>query len=336
MTIVHKIKRGIRHYGGKLTDRLGVMRDLRLIKKCKYGGHGAVVCLVCRNERSRLPFFLKYYRSIGVQEFIIIDNESTDGSQDFLKEEAGVTLFALRFGAFPHKMRYVNYVLDTLAKGSWVLHVDVDEIIVHPLLDKIKIDQFCDLLGQQAITSVWTPMIDMYPDQSASLETYQPGTDYLGYCDRYDRMASYRLKDIGRRFDFRGGPRARLFYSDKLDEAPQCSKTSLLKWEGVRFASEHMTNNSQISKACVIAPLLHFKFFDDFSERARKAVEENQHWNDAAEYRVYLKGNSGAGIWDSLNSEKTRTYQGAYGLLDELFQFADSNIPNHFVKIEDD
>ena len=33
-----------------------------------------------RNERRRLPFFLKYYRDLGVKHFIIVDNNSNDGT----------------------------------------------------------------------------------------------------------------------------------------------------------------------------------------------------------------------------------------------------------------
>ena len=33
-----------------------------------------------RNERLRLPYFLKYYRDHGVNHFLIVDNDSDDGS----------------------------------------------------------------------------------------------------------------------------------------------------------------------------------------------------------------------------------------------------------------
>ena len=34
-----------------------------------------------RNERVRLPYFLEYYRRIGVGHFLIVDNGSDDGSR---------------------------------------------------------------------------------------------------------------------------------------------------------------------------------------------------------------------------------------------------------------
>ena len=37
-----------------------------------------------RNERVRLPFFLRYYRSLGISHFLIVDNNSDDGSREYL------------------------------------------------------------------------------------------------------------------------------------------------------------------------------------------------------------------------------------------------------------
>ncbi|WP_201722368.1 glycosyltransferase family 2 protein, partial [Sulfitobacter sp. HI0040] len=37
-----------------------------------------------RNERVRLPYFLDYYRRMGVAHFFFVDNDSDDGSLDYL------------------------------------------------------------------------------------------------------------------------------------------------------------------------------------------------------------------------------------------------------------
>src|SRR5437763_5540659 len=42
--------------------------------------------LVCcmRNELTRMPAFLAHYRRLGVKHFLVVDNQSTDGLQDYL------------------------------------------------------------------------------------------------------------------------------------------------------------------------------------------------------------------------------------------------------------
>jgi Glycosyl transferase family 2 len=42
-----------------------------------------------RTEALRLPYLLTYYRGIGVDRFLVIDNGSTDGSRD-MQHAAGV------------------------------------------------------------------------------------------------------------------------------------------------------------------------------------------------------------------------------------------------------
>jgi hypothetical protein len=42
----------------------------------------------CRNERLRLPAFFQHYRAMGVDCFCIVDNESTDGTTDYLTTPA--------------------------------------------------------------------------------------------------------------------------------------------------------------------------------------------------------------------------------------------------------
>lgn len=40
-----------------------------------------------RNEGVRLPWFLRYYREMGVNHFLFVDNDSTDGSLDYLASQ---------------------------------------------------------------------------------------------------------------------------------------------------------------------------------------------------------------------------------------------------------
>ena len=56
-----------------------------------------VLCfIVLRNEKVRLPFFLKYYRALGIKHFFIVDNGSTDGSTQYLAAQSDVSLWGNR------------------------------------------------------------------------------------------------------------------------------------------------------------------------------------------------------------------------------------------------
>ena len=51
-----------------------------------------------RNERIRLPYFLAYYRRLGVNHFLIVDNGSDDGTRDFLAEQSDVSVWSATAG----------------------------------------------------------------------------------------------------------------------------------------------------------------------------------------------------------------------------------------------
>ena len=40
-----------------------------------------------RNEHLRMPYFLKYYRGIGINHFLMVDNGSTDGGAEYLIDQ---------------------------------------------------------------------------------------------------------------------------------------------------------------------------------------------------------------------------------------------------------
>ena len=46
-----------------------------------------------RNEKIRLPYFLRYYRDLGINHFFFVDNDSDDGTREYLAEQADVSLW---------------------------------------------------------------------------------------------------------------------------------------------------------------------------------------------------------------------------------------------------
>ena len=68
-------------------------RQLRPVRdNTQWIGAGDVLCFVTlRNEMNRLPYFLEHYRALGVRHFLMVDNNSTDGSGDFLATQADVS-----------------------------------------------------------------------------------------------------------------------------------------------------------------------------------------------------------------------------------------------------
>ena len=84
-----------------------------------------------RNELVRLPYFLRYYRELGINHFLIVDNGSDDGSDALLAAQADVSLWrttagykASRFG-----VDWVTWLLARYGHGHWCLTLDADILL---------------------------------------------------------------------------------------------------------------------------------------------------------------------------------------------------------------
>ncbi len=55
---------------------------------------GIVSCVaLAHNESNILPAFLRHYRRLGSFNFLIVDDNSTDSTTDYLRTQSDVTLF---------------------------------------------------------------------------------------------------------------------------------------------------------------------------------------------------------------------------------------------------
>ena len=55
---------------------------------------GDILCFTTlRNEYVRLPYFLDYYRQMGVAHFLMVDNGSDDGTTAYLEAQRDVSLW---------------------------------------------------------------------------------------------------------------------------------------------------------------------------------------------------------------------------------------------------
>lgn len=90
-----------------------------------------------RNERVRLPYFLDYYREQGINHFLIVDNDSNDGSTDYLAQQPDVSVWHTKFSYKRARfgVDWLNWLQLKYAHGHWALVVDPDEFLVYPFCD---------------------------------------------------------------------------------------------------------------------------------------------------------------------------------------------------------
>ncbi len=264
-------------------------------------GRDVLLFSTMRNERIRLPYFLQYYREMGISHFLIVDNDSDDGTRDYLAEQPDVSLWTTpasykraRFG-----VDWLNWLQMRHGHGHWTLTVDPDEFLVYPFCDTRPLPALTDWLDASSIKSFSAMLLDMYPKGRIDAQPYQAGQDPMEIASWFDH-GNYVISK-NRKFGnlwIQGGPRMRVFFPDTPAKAPALNKIPLVKWDR-RYAyvsSTHMLLPRGLNQVYdewggekASGVLLHTKFLDTFAEKAEEELDRRQHYSASIEYRAYAE-----------------------------------------------
>ncbi len=252
-----------------------------------------------RNEQIRLPYFLDYYRGLGINHFLFVDNGSEDGTADYLAGMADVSLWQTHasYRKSNFGVDWMNHLKRKYAHGHWVLVVDPDELFIYPFCDTRPIQALTDWLDNSAIRSFSAMLIDTYPKGRISDLPYQAGQNPLEIANWFDSGNYTISKNLmyGNPW-IQGGPRARVFFADEPKKAPALNKTPLVKWDH-RYAYVSSTHAilprglNQVYETDggekASGALLHTKFLDTFGTKAKEELQRSEHYAGSREYKAY-------------------------------------------------
>ncbi|MBN2907370.1 MAG: glycosyltransferase family 2 protein [Rhodobacteraceae bacterium] len=276
-------------------------RELRrvAVRTRQIGRDDVLVFATLRNERLRLPYFLSYYRDLGIGHFLMVDNGSDDGSREYLEAQPDVSLWRTdksykraRFGA-----DWLNWLQRRHGHGHWCLTVDVDEFFIYPFCDTRPITALTDWLDASSIKSFGAMLVDMYPKGPIDAVPYREAQDPFEIASWFD-SGNYTIRK-NRRYGnlwIQGGPRARTFFADRPDRAPALNKVPLVKWHRsyAYVSSTHMLLPRGLNLVYdewggekASGALLHAKFLHTFVEKSAEELTRRQHYANSHEYRAY-------------------------------------------------
>ena len=252
-----------------------------------------------RNEGIRLPYFLDYYREMGIGHFFFVDNDNTDGSLDYLADQPDVSVWSTtasykraRFG-----VDWLNWLARKYAHGHWALTVDPDEFLVYPFCDTRPLRALTDWLDASSIKSFSAMLLDMYPKGRLDEQPYQAGQNPIEIATWFD-SGNYTISrnHLFTNLWIQGGPRARVFFPDAPAKAPALNKVPLVKWDKryTYVSSTHMLLPRGLNQVYdewggekASGVLLHAKFIDTFGAKAAEELERSQHYAGSVEYKAY-------------------------------------------------
>lgn len=250
----------------------------------------AFFCL--KDEIVRLPFFFQYYRQLGVTEFFAVDNDSTDGSQQYLLDQTDTHVFLTKqkYNQSNAGRDWTSELCNRYGTDQWCLTLDVDEFLVYPYSEQIPLDILCNYLDNHGFQGVYCIFLDMYSDKPLSQTYYQSGDNIFETCAYHDHPNSY-VAFANKRFphiQIKGGPRQRHFWSEEDKRSgPAMRKMPLIKWPK-GFEYYYSTHScTPIRLADITAVLAHFKFVADFKGMVAQEVEQNNRMHNSRDYRKY-------------------------------------------------
>jgi len=313
------------HIGKKFIPR-GIMLDKSTptfddtlyVVKDRLNKDGVVVYAIVRDAMFFLPAFLDHYRKLGVRSFFFLDDNSNDGTLEYLLEQSDCTVAgsARRYSdriageRAPHVWK--SQIPHQFLLGRWALCADADEFLCLPPSVR-TLDALTDMLNRRGATAMPAVMVDFYPRTVEQMESFGvPRT-------RDELFRSYPWFDAGPYFHWAkgerqpntpfGGVRARLLSKYRIAHrrsaksrvkkflkslrfrvgyGQNISKVPLVKWRPqFHYRGAHSLNMAPDTD--ILLPIAHFKFTANLPMNIESAITSGAYSGNSRAYFEYSK-----------------------------------------------
>lgn len=247
---------------------------------------------VARNEALRLPAWLQHYRRLGAHRFFVVDNASSDGTQELLLGEPDVHVFQTDQSF--HEARYGSLWLQPLmaeyGTGRWCVVADADEWLAPPHWEFTRLSEVGQALEADESEALPCLLLDMYSDRSLRETVLDPGVDLLRLCPFFDpdfepKDATFLEGEVRHPIPtWVGSTRRKVF-----GITPYLSKIGMLRYHPsmVLTSGQHALLGGRISQ--VRGVMFHFKFLSDFVEKAEVELERDERRTHTHEWVAYAE-----------------------------------------------
>jgi hypothetical protein len=279
---------------------------------------------IMRNERFFLDAFFDHYRALGVEQFLVLDDGSSDGSVEFFRAQPDCVLFSsgLKYGTdIAVKMPdgrvrrdragvfFKRVIGETFCRGEFGLYADADEFLLLP----VAVPDLATLyqkLAERTIDAVVASLVEFYPDSVRDLNgSPQPRTfaDLARLYPYFDAVPLVKFRgglppkringSASRRLFGRYGitlpaeplPLAPRWLNRRLPRRPGKSatmKTPLVRWRpGVWISDTHRSNVRPSDQ--VLLAFAHFKFNHRLAQKTEEAIRLRSYAGKSEKYELY-------------------------------------------------
>lgn len=278
--------------------------DIRLVKQGIHDQNGIWLFTLVKNEEYFIPHFLDHYRALGVSNFVIYDDKSTDSSRQILEQQNDCTIITSDF-SFGQKLIVGDYLVpfNDILKNSihelfypdkWGIYVDCDEFLVLPE-NEVDLHSLINNLEKNNQYHSFGPMVDFYP-KTLEARNYNSSFSPFEGCPYFDKGPVFSWDRKNSRASTISGIRLRLKQMLMAEFPEELSKinngvvfngssvkTPLIKHGmGILRKGAHYTNIEPSLKHQVA--LAHFKFYPSLDSKLKEALFRKQYYGGSVEY----------------------------------------------------
>lgn len=250
-----------------------------------------IVITVVKNDLERLKLFYEHYRRLGVKQFVVIDNNSTDGTSEWLAGQQGTRCYKVTEPfQTERKVAWIEKTLTLTGCNRWYVVVDSDELLDYMGSEHHGLRELVEFARDNGYNHLNGYMLDMYSTQPLFTEecSYNEITsrfryfDATGYMRReyHSRIIDTEVCALG------GGPRLRVFGNRDI-----ClNKQSVFYYTaGTLYVNPHYLwpYSKWVEKPCYYV-LRHYKFLKQDLTEFEKRVADKSFWAGSKDYRGYM------------------------------------------------
>jgi hypothetical protein len=317
------------------------------ITRGKINPNAITLYSMIKDEIYYLPSFLDHYRSLGIEQFLFLDDRSSDGSHEYLELQSDCIIISAKYqygdnlnAHDPDGKRktqragiwYKQMIPRTFLGNQYVLYADADEyLILPPTADNLR--EFYDKLERRNIVSVSASLLELYPERLLDLrDDYTPQllSEMIDKYPFYDHQKLIEFGNIKRIKQKNPSPTYRLFEKNKIKKRSFVSRLTGRKSAYVLHKTPIFRNSPdnwlvgshhcrlRTSKKILLC-LLHMKWTSDLSRRTEQAIKLGSYAKNSERYQNYKKlfeiaENMPDGLL--MTTSKSRKYESPQSLLD--------------------
>ena len=247
-----------------------------------------IVVLCVKNDLERIQMLVNHYRQCGVRRFAFLDNNSDDGTLEWLMEQEDIDLYKTRQKYHTAvKEGWINRLISYYGFDRWYIVTDSDELMAWIGMERHNVSELIRYAESRGIKRFKGLTLDAYTNDEAFGNTENIRRDY-----RFVDTDSYYVKTVpmgtATLDQFYGGPRYRL-----MGVTVPLSKYPLVFFEkGTISVSAHYFYPLELNNVdhCYVG-ILHYKFTDKDREEYKKRAQDNsgfstngKHYKQMLEY----------------------------------------------------